>query len=315
MDLKKGSIIGPFEIVQPIKRGGMAEVYLAKSDRLEDLVALKISRRDSNPVFRNALRLEAEILEKLDHPFILKILPLPLGAKTDPFVARAIAVEWQPWYYAMEYLRGDSLGELLERQKVLPLDLASAICVFVVNALFYLHNRKIYHLDVKPENIIFRHPLEKGARIEPVLIDFGVASRSRLGDASGGSIMSMAPEYLERAQGSKPPEMVVDLTKVDVYSLGVTMYRMVTGHYPFGGKNERTLTNAILHTVPPPPCSLNSDLPGEIDRLISFWLAKDPNYRPNLQTLHVKLSEWAGGMTHMQDTITTGKFSFKLFKR
>jgi len=287
----------------------MAEIFLARSSEFKNDVCLKVSRMDSRqqPAYGNALKLEADILSKLSHQNVLKLLPLPLSAKFDPYVARAVGITGQPWYCAMELMKGGSLSALQKDAKKFPLDVTCAIGVQLINALYYLHSVRVAHLDMKSENVLLRYPLVKGARVEPVLIDFGVSARSMYGDASGGTLMVMSPEYLRRSKGMLAPEVNLDLGKVDIYALGVLMYKLWTGQYPFGGLTERSLTSSILNTSPQSPCALNPGLPRGVDQLMRRWLSKDPRERPNLPKLKYQLSYWAGGLTHMQESLVSAR--------
>jgi eukaryotic-like serine/threonine-protein kinase len=320
MDLKKGAQIGPFVIIDSLRRGGMAEVYIAYAKNPDGEegtpVVLKISRIDSqHPRYGNALKLEVDIISRLSHPYIIKAIPLPLGTRSDPFVARAVEMDGHPWFYAMEYLRGGALAGYLKQGKKLPLDLSSKITLCLIDAVAYLHSMKIAHLDIKPENVLLRSPLVKGAPIEPILIDFGVAARTIQGDATGGTLIAMSPEYLKKSKGLTAPEITIDLAKVDIYALGVAIYRMWTGQYPFGGMTERSLTSSIMNTVPQPPHSINPALPRETDQLIMYWLAKDPRDRPSLAEIKEQLAVWGDGLSQVPDTLhppqSNGWFPFR----
>lgn len=307
-DLKKGARIGPYTIVEvlPEGRGGMARVYRARQEQVQDHkhydIALKISRYDYNdPRYNNALKQEVDILKRLRHPNIVSVLPLPLGSKQDPFMARAIELPGSPWFYAMEYLQGGSLLDVAPRKAPLPFQVGCAIGVRLVDALMYIHSQGIVHMDVKPENVLFRYPPEKEELMDPVLIDFGVAARTKTVSATGGTLWTMAPEHIRHTRGEIPPETELDKRKMDVYSLGVVVYRMWTGHFPFDGLTSRSVTNAVLNSAIRPPRIHVRDLPDRTDTLMENWLQKDPNWRPSLHDIRSYLISWSDGLNRFPE--------------
>ena len=299
MDLKQGTRVGPYWVIEPLNRGGMGEIYHASNLETRAEVALKMTCSDNpSPRFANALRQEVDILSRFCHPGVVQILPQMLAsAKQQVYMAKATNLPNQPWYYAMEYLRGPSLGQVLKQHKQLPINLASAIGVCLLGALGYIHERNVAHLDIKPENILFRHPVVRGQPIEPVLIDFGIAASTKLINPTGGTLNYMSPEYLEKIQGRVAPEKLIDLRKVDIYALGVVVYRMWTGQYPFSGMTEHNLTTNVLYSIPQKPSIFNPGLPRGADDIMLAWLAKNPKERPILVDLCHYLVEWSQRLT------------------
>jgi eukaryotic-like serine/threonine-protein kinase len=310
MTISKGSHIGPYIIEETLKKGGMAQLYRGRLQNAHQEVAIKVnlSEEDShNPQNKNALRQEVDILTRLDHPGVIRIQRIPLrGAKEQPYMARELKIPGHPWYYVMEFLPGGSLSSLLKDVKKIPFSLASAIGLRSLDALVYIHSRGIVHLDLKLENVLLRRPLVQGSAIEPVLIDFGVAAQTKQSNATGGTLITMSPEYIRKIRGELAPEQKVDLEKVDIYALGVVMYRMWTGQYPFGGLTERSLSSAILHEAVQPPRKFNPELPIQVDSLLQQWLSKDPIARPSLEEIRRDLVRFAGGMTRVSDSFSGG---------
>ena len=283
--------VGPFRIQRALAKGGMAIVYQAVEPRSGREVAVKVSRfAETDRRYGNALRFEADLLEQLEHPNIVNIVPIPLpGAKIPPSSAKAVQLSGHPWYYSMEFLNGNSLTNYVAQGGILPADVVSATMYQVCRGLLYLHKQGYAHLDIKTDNILFRYPLEKGALIHAVLVDFGVAAQTSLGnEAAGGTLLIMAPERLA------PPEddiMQLDAGKMDVYSVGVTMYRVLTGQYPFAGMNQRALIRSILNSPVIAPRNIVPDLPVELNTLVLDALAKDPEDRISLQALIANLEK------------------------
>jgi serine/threonine-protein kinase len=307
MILNKGDKIGPYTILEPVKRGGMAQIYRAYQPDKRREVAVKVSLADGDsktPLYRNALRREVDILTKLNHPGIIRVLPIPLhSVKEQPYVARAYNLPGQPWYYVMEFLKGGSVGLTLKEIKRFQLSLASAIGEKLADTLLYTHSHGVAHMDIKPENILMRYPLVKNARIEPVLIDFGVAAQTKQVSATGGTLITMAPEYIRKMRGQLAPEQKVDLEKVDIYALGVVVYRMWTGQFPFNNLSERSLTSAILNDTIRSPRDIIPELPRKTETLMEQWLSKDPILRPSLDEIRRELHYLGAGIVSIPETI------------
>ena len=285
-DAGQESRIGPYAIHEQLAEGGMAYVYRATDLCSGDEVALKVSRfAETDRRYGNALRFEADLLEQLDHPNIVKVLPIPLsGAKIPPYSAKALEVRGHPWYYAMEFLLGGVLIDYVEHGSALPVDVTCSVAYQIGRALLYLHERGYAHLDVKAENILFKYPLRKGALIQPVLLDFGVAAQNKQGvETTGGTLLIMAPERLDRPDNGAQRHL--DASKMDVYALGVTCYRVLTGQYPFIGATQRALISAILSSPVIPPSEVRPSIPGEVNMLVLRCLEKDPTQRIGLREM------------------------------
>ena len=296
----------------------MAMVYRAAADQSQGEVALKISRLDqSDPRFGNALKQEVDILKPLSHPGVVRVLPVQLSStKRDVYLSRAVDVRNQPWYYVMEYLLGGSLKSLIDDIGIMPFTVSCTIAVRLIDALKYIHSRGIAHLDVKPANILFRYKHEPRALIDPVLIDFGIAARTKkVVRPRGGSLHVMAPEHLQETRGVIPPEIPMDMEKMDIYSLGVVTYRMWTTRYPFEGITESSITSAILRSDVRPPSEVNSQLPPQADAFMMRWLAKDPQVRPDLDELRRYMDFWSQGMLHFPEMTKNKPSKMKFWKK
>ena len=311
MALKKGSQIGPYTVIEPLSRGGMAQVYRVRDKRKRKDLALKVSldnkRQTTNEV---ALRQEVDLLKSLDHPGIIKVLPIELrGMKKgqESYMARDLRIPGGPWYYAMEYLPGGSLDTILKQSGFFPNRLSAFIGLRLAKSLRYIHAKGLVHLDIKPHNVLMRYTLTKGALVEPVIIDFGVAAKSKQRDAKGGTLITMPPEYILKNRGQIAPEQRVDLQKVDIYALGVVVYRMWTGKYPFDGISQGSLTSSILHNKVRPPRDINPKIPYHIEQLMLEWLAKDPLARPSLKEIIKELEQVSAGLQRVPDDFIARK--------
>ncbi|WP_299285404.1 serine/threonine-protein kinase [Thermoflexus sp.] len=290
--------IDVFKIERPLHEGGMGVLYLARDTRRGARVVLKVSRpvkaarggrgdtertAAEQAFYEEALQGEVEILRELHHPHIVRLYPLEEGPRA---VYSKRIPETGQWYFAMELLEGGSLEELLKRRSPLPIEVAVEIGYQVAMALEYLHARGIAHRDIKPNNILFRRPVQEG--IEAVLVDFGLAQRQRARGLEAGTLLYMAPEQIEQEKGGTARP---DPRPADIYALGVVLYRMVTGRLPFEGRSREQLTSAIRKSMPTRPSLLRRETPAPLDDLIFEMLAKDPERRPTASLVARRLNE------------------------
>jgi len=259
-------------------------------------VALKISRvgGPNQQFFFAAIQKEVEILQKLDHPGVVRLMRVSGGK--NPYKERAVEIEGSPWFFGMECLRGGSLEGYIRSLGPLRLDEAAAICHQVGVILASIHRRGFAHNDVKPDNILFRSSLKVGQQFDPVLIDCGVAAKL-IKQQLDGSVVYMAPERLQETRDPNPPEVVqrYDPVKADVWSMGILLYRLLVGREPFMGVTDRSITSAILRAMPAPIASERRDVPKELDEyIIEGCLSKDPQLRVTMEQFNRVIKYYAG---------------------
>ena len=304
-ELQQGSGLGPYpyRILRRLghKQGNMAEVYLAAvGDNLEEsqanLVVVKITRLDEKhgEFFKATLENEVERLRRLKHPGIVRLYPIQkTGLRNLPYMAQA-NLPGRPWFSVMEYLAGDSLANLLQGQRQLDIGPALEIGRSLAATLDYIHNLNQVHLDVKPENILFRRPLRAGEEPQPVLIDFGIARSLGQAGLEAGTLQWSAPERVRFVRGDKPPELMVrPHPSMDVYAVGMVLYVMIAGRLPFAERTRKGLTTAILEGNPTAPSQYHRLVQKELDDLILMALATDPADRPTADELARALEELA----------------------
>ncbi|MGE0709495.1 MAG: serine/threonine-protein kinase [Planctomycetota bacterium] len=255
---------GRFGPVRRLGEGGCGAVWHYWDQQTRGPVAVKFLNLLEGLEARAHLRLarfgrEAQALANLVHPHIVRFLSADLGC--------------QPPYIVMELVDGSSLGELAEGGP-LPLDGVLRVWAQVARALHFAHERGVVHRDVKPENVVL-------CAGQPRVVDFGLA---KLPDDSGEGLTQSGvtlgtPAYM-------PPEQVATSRsrpvgpRSDVYGLGASLYRLVTGELPFPGASSRIeLFKRILKDEPARPSALAPGLPPELDRIILTCLAKDPRAR------------------------------------
>jgi len=256
--LVPGQVFAHYRIERELGRGAMATVYRARDERDDRLVALKLlSLGDDWPEDRleeARLRLlrEAEAAARIQHPDIVGVYE---ASEHDGTV-----------FLAMEFIEGVSLGTHTYEGRLLPPRMVTEMCARVADALHYAHQRGIVHRDVKPANIIFD---QHSRRIR--VMDFGVA---RLADSHAtrtgvvlGSPSYMAPEQLDAAAITG---------QADLFSLGVSLFQLLTGQLPFRSDSIPGLMHAIATQPHPPLRTIRPDLPADLGVAIDRALQKSP---------------------------------------
>jgi serine/threonine protein kinase len=251
-----GSRIGAFTCDRLLGQGGFAWVYAVRRDDGKSL-ALKVlkPRYANDPAFESRFRKESAFAAELRHPNIVQI--------------EEVGVDQGLPYFAME-LHPGSLRSRLEQSPVLDEAEVVQIAEGVAQALAFAHERNVVHRDIKPDNILLA---EDG---RPVLADFGIARAVSGYVAATGFMMTIGtPAYVspEQAQGR-----TLD-GRSDLYSLGITMYRMVTGEVPFKSPDWFELARMHVEDAPEAPRSRRPALSKRLERIILRLLAKHPDDR------------------------------------
>ena len=297
--LSTGVKIGPYQVENlfPEHHGGFAQVALAhRLDAGEkgESVIIKVAKVDGqgdDDTYNRSLSNEVETLRQLKHPGIVRLYPIKVDERHYSYMARATALSGQPWFFVMEYLGGGSIETLIKKNGALGPKLAIEITQQMCMALDYIHTNGYSHLDIKTTNIMLRRPIDKNEPPLPVLIDFGAAQKNmRRAEVEAGALVYLPPERVLVMTGDKAPETVTDKKAVDMYAVGVTLYRMVTGELPFKGRRSR-LTTAILNETPTRPMHYTPDMRQyrELDELIMQLLDKRPDQRPTAREVVTKL--------------------------
>lgn len=250
----KAALEERYRIERELGAGGMATVYLAHDVRHERDVALKVLRPELAAILgRERFLTEIRLTAKLDHPHILTLID---SGESSGFL-----------WYALPFVRGESLRHRLEREGQLGVPEALAIAGDIAGALEYAHRRGVIHRDVKPENIL----LHEG---EAMLTDFGIALA--LHEAGGERLTETGlsvgtPQYMSPEQAMAERRLGA---RTDIYSLGAVLYEMLAGEPPFSGATGQAVI-AKLMTVPPTPVRMIRDtVPEHVDAAITRALAK-----------------------------------------
>jgi serine/threonine-protein kinase len=246
-----------YRIERELARGGMAEVYLARDESLNRLVALKALFPEfaREPSFVERFRREAQAAANLNHPNIVGIYDWGQESGT--------------YFIVMEYVEGRSLRELMRNEGPIEAGRAADITAEIASALAFAHRSGVVHRDVKPGNVL----ITPQGHVK--VTDFGIA---RAGTSDGltqtGSVMGTATYFSpEQAQG-----LAVD-GRSDVYSLGVVLYELVCGGVPFVADSPVSVAYKHVRENPVPPSQRNTDVPHALEQIIMSALAKDPEQR------------------------------------
>jgi len=248
---------GRYQVRSRIARGGMASVYLATDLRLERRVAIKIMHGHlaDDSQFKERFIQEARSAARLAHPNVVNVFDQ--GQDSDMA------------YLVMEYLPGITLRDLLQEHKVLTTEQTLDIMEAVLGGLAAAHKSRIVHRDIKPENVL----LADDGRIK--IGDFGLARAASANTATGaallGTIAYLSPELVTRG--------VAD-TRSDIYAVGIMMYEMLVGEQPFKGEQPMQIAYQHANDAVPSPSTKNPKVPAELDELVLWATARDPEDRP-----------------------------------
>jgi CheY-like chemotaxis protein len=254
MPTEKIIVKGRYQVDRLIGGGGMGNVYRGTDIFTHETVAIKQMRVELTggmPGLVERFLREGEVLRRLNHPNIVKVL--------------ATAEEGGQHYIVMEYVSGGSLADLLEKQPKLPFERVVSIALELSDALSRAHHLHILHRDIKPGNILLA---EDGA---PRLTDFGLARIEQLprlteSETILGTLYYLSPEAAEKRELNE---------RSDLWSFGVVLYEMLTGRLPFEGETPFEVIWAIKNHPPPPMETFRGDIPPALASLVKRMLRKD----------------------------------------
>jgi len=247
--------IGKYEIVRELGTGATSTVYLAVDPFNKQEVAIKLFDlgilRDANraKVYRKLLMTEASLAGKLSHPHIAKILDAVMEGDIN--------------YVVMEYVEGSTLEKFAEVDRLLPVGTIAEIVYKCCKALEYAQHQGVIHRDIKPANILLQ------GETDIKISDFGAAAlqTDQSTQVSGvGSPAYMSPEQVKEYKLTH---------QTDIYSLGVVMYKLLTGKLPFDASNNHSMIYHIINIEPPPPSTFRPEIGPELDTIVRRAMEKD----------------------------------------
>ncbi len=251
-----GMVIGErYEILEKIGMGGMSDVYKAKDHKLNRAVAVKVLKQEfcENANFVSKFRVEAQAAAGLMHPNIVNVYD--------------VGEEGDIHYIVMELVEGITLKKYIEKKARLSAREAISIAIQVSMGIEAAHNHKIIHRDIKPQNII----ISKEGKVK--VTDFGIAKAATSNTITSNVMGSVHYTSPEQARGGYSD------AKSDIYSLGITMFEMLTGRVPYNG--ETTVAIAIKHIQEdmPSPREYVDDIPISIEQIVLKCCQKSPDRR------------------------------------
>ncbi len=254
--LRKGAFISDrYEITDKVGSGGMSDVYKAKDHKLNRFVAIKVLKAEfsEDKNFVSKFRVEAQSAAGLSHPNIVNVFD--------------VGEDNSVYYIVMELIEGITLKNYIERKGQLPVKEAVSILIQVAQGIEAAHNNHIIHRDIKPQNII----ISKEGKVK--VTDFGIAratSSNTISSNAMGSVHYISPE---QAKGSFIDE------KSDIYSLGITLYEMITGRVPFEGDSTVSIALQHVQNEMASPRIYAPDIPISVERIIQKCTMKKPSRR------------------------------------
>ena len=267
--VKIGMMIGDrYEILEKIGTGGMSDVYKAKCHKLNRFVAVKVLKQEfsENANFVSKFRVEAQAAAGLMHPNIVNVYD--------------VGEENGIHYIVMELVEGITLKKYIEKKARLSYKEAVSIAIQVSMGIEAAHNNHIIHRDIKPQNII----ISKEGKVK--VTDFGIAKAATSNTITSNVMGSVHYTSPEQARGGYSDE------KSDIYSLGITLFEMLTGRVPFNG--ETTVAIAIKHIQEelPSPKNFVPEIPASVEGIVIKCCQKSPDRRyQNMQELVADLKQ------------------------
>ncbi|MDD6685747.1 MAG: Stk1 family PASTA domain-containing Ser/Thr kinase [Lachnospiraceae bacterium] len=254
--LKEGVILSErYEIIARIGAGGMADVYKAQDHKLNRLVAVKVMKAEfrEDTGFVQRFQKEAQAAAKLSHPNVVNVY--------DVGEDRGL------YYIVMELVEGITLKNYIQKKGKLSVKEATSIAIQVSLGLEAAHNRGIIHRDVKPQNIM----ISTDGKVK--LSDFGIAKAMNSNTITANVMGSVHYSSPEQVRGG------ISDAKSDIYSLGITMYEMVTGRVPFDGDSTVSIAIKHLQEEMVSPSRYTPDLPYSLEQIILKCTQKNPERR------------------------------------
>ena len=256
--LELGTMLsGRYEVLKRVGSGGMADVYMAKDHKLNRNVAVKVLKSEyvEDEKFLKKFETEAQAVARLSHPNIVNIYDVGMEDGIN--------------YIVMELAEGITLKEYIRKKGYLSPKETVEISTQIASAISHAHKNHIIHRDIKPQNI-----LVSDTGIIKVT-DFGIAKATSSNTVTSTATAMGSVHYIspEQAKGRFCDE------KSDIYSLGITMYEMVTGHVPFDHENGVTIALMHLQNEITPPSQIRDGIPDSLEKIILKCTMKKPEER------------------------------------
>jgi serine/threonine protein kinase len=261
-----GFVLEQYRLLSPVGKGGMGHVFRAQDTRNGKIVAIKVMSRklSGNQALVNRFRREIRASSLLNDIHIVRTLDAGCVGKVD--------------FMVMEYVNGDQLDRVVSRLPVIPLPMACDVIRQVALGLQHAHTQQMVHRDIKPANLIVDWAADGTGTVK--IMDMGLVLISSDGNhqttmTRAGQVMG-TPDYMSPEQGWNTAN--VDI-RSDIYSLGCTFFRLLTGRVPFPGDNPLQVLMARCSKDAPPASTLRPDLPEAINSIVRRMTLRDPAAR------------------------------------
>lgn len=254
--IKIGMMIGDrYEILEKIGTGGMSDVYKAKCHKLNRMVAVKVLKQEfsENANFVSKFRTEAQAAAGLMHPNIVNVYD--------------VGDENGIYYIVMELVEGVTLKHYIEKKARLSVKEALTIATRICMGIEAAHNNHIIHRDIKPQNVI----ISKDGKVK--VTDFGIAKAATSNTITSNVMGSVHYTSPEQARGGFSDE------KSDIYSLGITLFEMLTGRVPFNGDTTVAIAIKQIQEEMPSPREFVDDIPVSVEQIVMKCTQKSPDRR------------------------------------
>lgn len=263
-----GKYVGDYQITEQLGEGGMGIVFKGIHPTLGQIVAVKMLHPNlikADSIKQRFLR-EAQAMARLRHQNILQLYNF-IESDDGCFII-------------MEYVEGETLEDVLERQRVLPAQKAIEMFLPILRAMHFAHQNDIIHRDIKPSNIIVAKDAQDGRPVVK-LLDLGLARIAQEDTPTDDSITRSgqimgSPDYMapEQATNAKNADI-----RSDIYSLGVTLFQLISGEVPYPGETVMEKLVARINTDAPPLSSRREDVPPVLVHIVTRMLHRDPAQR------------------------------------
>lgn len=297
MPFRSGEQIDAYTIEKPLsKSGGMSQVFLAHHrEKADKQVAIKVqlTEDENSQTYQELLRQEAETLSRLRHPGIVHVFPLRVANRTA-YSARAHEHKGQPWYFAMEYIRGNNLHDYTGQIAKMPLEWVMELFYQLLTTIQFMHLSGFAHCDLKPNNILLRSAPSVNEVPRPVLVDFGSATEIKKGIGQlTASLHYSPPEVILAMERKDIPQSNLLLLpeKIDIWALGAILFEIVTGRPLINKKKKDDITTSIIKGELDTIHSIRPDVHHSLDRFLGVILRKDPAERPDVRDLIKAIEE------------------------
>ena len=290
MEISSGTEIGSYTIDRLLSRkGGMSNVYLAhETERPNYMVVVKLQKQDDqhSATFQDLLRDEARLLSKLRHPGVVRIYPVRHTRRVD-YAARAIQLEGHPWFYAMEYLAGDSLdNQISSLHQKMGTAWTVELYYQLLTTIYYMHKVGYAHCDLKPGNLFLRYSPDRRTIPTPVIVDFGSASSIRRGIGR----LALSPRYAPpealtalARDDLTPQELNLQPDRIDIWSLGTIFFELLTGQPLINTRNLAEISTTLARGRLARIRDIRPELHESLDKLLAQMLSRQVNDRPNIK--------------------------------